>query len=102
MEAITEHGIIYGPPRVLSGWDLSASERAMMKKHLEWLKKKGMAYSDKDHFYLASWSFPAWGFLNGLTNRSFSDIALQNKIVAFWTISYHFIFRAAQTIIQKP
>ena len=32
----------------------SASERAMMKKHLEWLKKKGMAYSDKDHFYLDS------------------------------------------------
>ena len=54
LEAITAHGIIYGPPRVLSGWDLSASERAMMTKHLEWLIKKGMAYSDKDHFYLDS------------------------------------------------
>ena len=54
LEAITAHGIIYGPPRVLSGWDLSTSERAMMKKHLEWLIKKEMAYSDKDHFYLAS------------------------------------------------
>ena len=52
LEAITAHGIIYGPPRVISGWDLSSSERAMMKKHLEWLIKKGMAYSDKDHFCL--------------------------------------------------
>jgi glyoxylase-like metal-dependent hydrolase (beta-lactamase superfamily II) len=54
LEAITAHGIIYGPPRILSGWDLSASERAMMKKHLQWLEKKEMAHSEKDHFYLAS------------------------------------------------
>jgi glyoxylase-like metal-dependent hydrolase (beta-lactamase superfamily II) len=54
LEAITKHGIIYGPPRILSGWDLSASERAMMKKHLRWLEKKGMAHSEKDFFYLSS------------------------------------------------
>lgn len=51
LEAITAHGIIYGPPRVVSGWDLSVSERAMMKKHLAWLEKKGKVYSEGDHFH---------------------------------------------------
>jgi glyoxylase-like metal-dependent hydrolase (beta-lactamase superfamily II) len=54
LEAITEHGIIYGPPRVLSGWDLSASERAMMNKHLQWLERKGMVHSEKGCYFLAS------------------------------------------------
>lgn len=54
LDAITEHGIIYGPPRNLSGWDLSASERAMMKKHLEWLEKKEMAYFENGCFSLTS------------------------------------------------
>ena len=53
LETVTARGIIYGPPRSLSGWDLSVSERAMMKKHLEWLKKKEMVYSEKGCFYLA-------------------------------------------------
>jgi glyoxylase-like metal-dependent hydrolase (beta-lactamase superfamily II) len=52
LEAITEHGIIYGPPRVISGWDLSVSERAMMKKHLELLEKKEMVQADNTHFHL--------------------------------------------------
>ena len=54
LETITEHGIIYGPPRILSGWDLSTSERAMMKKHLQWLEKKKMVHSEKGCFYLTS------------------------------------------------
>ena len=52
LESITAQGIIYGPPRVLAGWDLSASERAMMKKHLEWLETKKMAYSENGWFHL--------------------------------------------------
>lgn len=54
LKSITEHGIIYGPPRTLSGWDLSASERAMMKKHLQWLLKKGMIHSEKGYFHPVS------------------------------------------------
>jgi glyoxylase-like metal-dependent hydrolase (beta-lactamase superfamily II) len=52
LESVTAQGIIYGPPRVLAGWDLSASERAMMKKHLAWLEKKGMVYSENGYFHL--------------------------------------------------
>jgi len=52
LENITRRGIIYGPPRVFSGWDLSASERAMMKKHMERLEKKGMVRTDNLHFHL--------------------------------------------------
>jgi glyoxylase-like metal-dependent hydrolase (beta-lactamase superfamily II) len=37
LEEITEKGIIYGPGRVISGWDLSTSERSMMAKHLSLL-----------------------------------------------------------------
>lgn len=53
LESVTAQGIIYGPARVLAGWDLSVSERAMMKKHLEWLERKQMVYSKKDYFHLA-------------------------------------------------
>jgi len=52
LEVITANGIIYGPPRVISGWDLSVSERAMMKKHLEWLEKKGMVQTGNTLFHL--------------------------------------------------
>jgi glyoxylase-like metal-dependent hydrolase (beta-lactamase superfamily II) len=54
LKTITEHGIIYGPPRILSGWDLSTSERAMMKKHLQWLEKKEMVHFEKNRFYLTA------------------------------------------------
>ena len=50
LEEITSHGIIYGPPRVVSGWDLSVSERAMMNKHLAWLERKGKVKSKEKYF----------------------------------------------------
>jgi glyoxylase-like metal-dependent hydrolase (beta-lactamase superfamily II) len=54
LETVTARGIIYGPPRSLSGWDLSVSERAMMKKHLEWLERKEMVISENGCFSLIS------------------------------------------------
>ncbi|RLB34691.1 MAG: MBL fold metallo-hydrolase [Deltaproteobacteria bacterium] len=54
LEEITEQGIIYGPPRVVAGfWDLSLSEKAMMKKHLERLKEQGRVVVDNGFFLLA-------------------------------------------------
>jgi glyoxylase-like metal-dependent hydrolase (beta-lactamase superfamily II) len=53
LESVTAQGIIYGPPRVVAGWDLSASERSMMKKHLEWLLKKKKACFEEGRFHLA-------------------------------------------------
>jgi glyoxylase-like metal-dependent hydrolase (beta-lactamase superfamily II) len=42
LDQITQAGIIYGPPRIIAGcWDLSLSEKAMMKKHLELLQQQG-------------------------------------------------------------
>ena len=40
LEDVTQRGIIYGPPRVVAGWDLSISERSMMSKHLKRLEKQ--------------------------------------------------------------
>jgi glyoxylase-like metal-dependent hydrolase (beta-lactamase superfamily II) len=51
IEEITDKGIIYGPQRKLGGtWDLSMSERAMMEKHLEQLKKRGLVHQEGKHF----------------------------------------------------
>lgn len=54
LDEITRRGIIYGPPRTVSGWDLSASERAMMKKHLQQLEKKEMVRFKKNRYHLVS------------------------------------------------
>lgn len=55
IEEITDKGIIYGPKREVGGmWDLSLSERAMMEKHLESLKKKGLVYQEGKYFKLSA------------------------------------------------
>ncbi|MDZ7700232.1 MAG: MBL fold metallo-hydrolase [Deltaproteobacteria bacterium] len=50
---VTEKGIIYGPGRVVSGWDLSTSERSMMGKHLHLLIHQGRVIQEGDLFALS-------------------------------------------------
>lgn len=52
LEEITQKGIIYGPPRMVAGWDLSTSERAMMRKHLDKLMKEGRVFCGEDVYGL--------------------------------------------------
>ena len=53
MDEVTAHGIIYGGHTLSDGaWELSMSERAMMKKHLERLERLGKARQEDDHYFL--------------------------------------------------
>ena len=53
MEEITAHGIIYGGHTLADGaWELSLSERSMMKKHLERLERLGKAGKEDGRYYL--------------------------------------------------
>lgn len=53
MEEITAHGIIYGGHTLSDGaWDLSMSEHAMMKKHLERLERLGKARLENGRYHL--------------------------------------------------
>jgi glyoxylase-like metal-dependent hydrolase (beta-lactamase superfamily II) len=49
---ITAEGIIYGKPKSLGAWDLSLSERMMMKRHLERLEQQGKVFLDGNRFCL--------------------------------------------------
>jgi glyoxylase-like metal-dependent hydrolase (beta-lactamase superfamily II) len=53
LKEITEKGIIYGRGRVISGWDLSTSERSMMAKHLSLLMGQGEVIQEGEHYRLA-------------------------------------------------
>ncbi|MEJ2588049.1 MAG: hypothetical protein P8165_10845, partial [Deltaproteobacteria bacterium] len=53
LEQITEKGIIYGPGRVISGWDLSTSEQSMMAKHLSLLMVEGKVVREGELFRIA-------------------------------------------------
>lgn len=50
LEEVTAQGIIYGRPRSLGAWDLSLSERMMMKKHLDRLERQGKVFSDDGRY----------------------------------------------------
>ena len=51
---ITAHGIIYGGHRLDSGaWDLSISEKSMMKKHLERLERIGRVKKENGTYQLS-------------------------------------------------
>ena len=55
IEAITEHGIIYGGHKLASGaWDLSISEMAMMIKHVERLERLGRVAKEDERYYIVS------------------------------------------------
>lgn len=53
LEEVTAHGIIYGGHTLSDGaWDLSLSERSMMKKHLERLECSGKARQTDGRWHL--------------------------------------------------
>jgi len=52
LEQIVAAGIIYGGRTVNGVWDLSSSERKMMRKHLELLIQRGLVAQDGDTFLL--------------------------------------------------
>jgi hypothetical protein len=53
MDEITAHGIIYGGHTLSDGaWELSMSERSMMKKHLERLERLGKAGQEDGRYHL--------------------------------------------------
>ena len=53
MDEVTAHGIIYGGHTLSDGaWELSMSERSMMKKHLERLERLGKVGFEDDCYYL--------------------------------------------------
>ncbi len=53
LDQIIQEGIIYGGRSISLGpWDLLASERNMMAKHLSWMVRKGMVRRERDLFIL--------------------------------------------------
>lgn len=53
LEEITAHGVIYGGHSLQNGaWDLSMSEQAMMRKHLERLEQMGNLRAENGLYYL--------------------------------------------------
>jgi len=53
MDEVTAHGIIYGGHTLSDGaWELSMSERSMMKKHLERLERLGKARPEDGRYFL--------------------------------------------------
>ncbi len=53
LDEITSACIIYGKPKALGAWDLSVSERMMMRKHLEVLMEQDRVYEDGGRYHLA-------------------------------------------------
>ncbi len=54
LQEITAHGIIYGGHRLASGaWDLSISEKSMMRKHLERLERIGRVTKENSRYQLS-------------------------------------------------
>jgi len=54
LQEITAHGIIYGGHRLASGaWDLSMSEKSMMRKHLERLERTGRIKKENSTYKLS-------------------------------------------------
>ncbi len=53
LDEITAACIVYGKPRTIGAWDLSLSERMMMKKHLERLVGLGRVSAGDGRFSLA-------------------------------------------------
>ena len=52
LKEIADHGIIYKNKGPIKGWNLSVSEKIMMKKHLQRLERQKMVYLKKDHYTL--------------------------------------------------
>ncbi len=53
LQEITAHGIIYGGHKLADGaWDLSISERSMMRKHLERLERSGRVKNENGTYIL--------------------------------------------------
>ena len=53
IQEVTDHGIIYGGRKLSNGvWDLSLSEKAMMRKHLERLMNKNIIEKKNEKYYL--------------------------------------------------
>lgn len=52
LDEITRESIIYGKRKTIAQWDLSLSERSMMKKHLERLERQGRALKEGDRYHL--------------------------------------------------
>lgn len=53
LDEITDAHIIYGKPKALGAWDLSSSERMMMRKHLERLMEKDRIREEDGRYHLA-------------------------------------------------
>jgi len=54
LQEITAHGIIYGGHRLANGaWDLSISERSMMRKHLQRLERIGSVKNENGTYKLS-------------------------------------------------
>lgn len=54
LDEITAEGIIYSRPKSLGAWDLAASERMMMRKHLERLIEQARVAVDDGRYLLLS------------------------------------------------
>lgn len=54
LDEVTAAGIIYGRPKSLGAWDLTASERMMMRKHLERLLEQGRVELGDGRYHLLS------------------------------------------------
>lgn len=52
LDEITAACIVYGKPKTIGAWDLSLSERMMMKKHLERLMGQGAVIAEHGRFSL--------------------------------------------------
>jgi glyoxylase-like metal-dependent hydrolase (beta-lactamase superfamily II) len=52
LDEITAVGIIYGKPKALGMWDLSLSERMMMRKHLERLVSQSKVFEENGRYHL--------------------------------------------------
>ena len=53
LEEVVQRGIIYGGRSLSDGaWDLSMSERSMMRKHLQRLERQGRVREEKDFYHL--------------------------------------------------
>jgi glyoxylase-like metal-dependent hydrolase (beta-lactamase superfamily II) len=52
LQEITDLGIIYGKREITGAWDLTISERYMMKKHLQRLERLQRVRQENDHYML--------------------------------------------------
>jgi len=52
LDEITKEGIIYGNHKAIAQWDLSLSEKGMMKKHLERIERQARVTKEGDYYHI--------------------------------------------------